>query len=312
MAYFAFLVLLPQYLPCGAPSCSWSAAAAASRGALLRRAAVLRMDEAETSFWKPPPLDEKSLHAGQIVPCTILKSDAASGGYLVDVGLAKPALLPRNEVRLRPNQTLGRRDLGRGWAALEPGEVFEGQVLAPADGRAFDVEKLGVNVSLARAQRRVAWQRVVQLAEEDLTVEGTILRFSEQGATLDIESIPAFLPWSHWQLPVERRTPELYGLQIAVKFLEVDVSRVRLVASHRRFRLEQAMGLLEPGAVVEGTVSQVLEVGATVKLAGGLVEGLLHVSQVSELFVKNMSDIVQVTAAALAPCLRTDCATGCA
>ena len=49
---------------------------------------------------------------------------------------------------------------------------------------------------------------------------------------------------------------------------------------------------LMPGAVVEGTVSSVLEFGATVQLANGLVEGLLHVSQVSELFVRNMSSIV--------------------
>ena len=52
------------------------------------------------------------------------------------------------------------------------------------------------------------------------------------------------------------------------------------------------MALLQPGAVVEGRVSSVLEFGATVQLANGLVEGLLHVSQVSELFVRNMSSII--------------------
>lgn len=239
--------------------------------------------------YKPPPLDESKLHAGQVVPCTILEK-LESGAYAVDIGIQRPALLPRSEVRLRPNITLGRRDLGRGWGLLEPGEVFEAQVLPSSDGRGMDTAE-SVNVSLARVQRRVAWQRIVQLAEEDLTIEATILRFSEQGATLDIEGLPAFMPWSHWQLPQERRTSELYGLPIAVKFLDVDVSRVRLVVSHRRFRLEQAMNMLQAGDLVEGIVSQVRDYGATVKLAGGLVEGLLHVSQVSELYVKNMSAI---------------------
>lgn len=258
------------------------------------RMSRLRMDETAevaTAFWKPPPLDEETIQPGQVVPCTVLEAHEPSGGYLMDIGLSQPALLPRNEVRLLPNQTIGRRDLGRGWAQLEPGEVFEAQVLAPQGGVPI-TPGMRVNVSVARAQRRIAWQRAKQLADEDVTMEGTILRFSKEGATIDIEGLPAFLPWSHWQLPAERRTPDLYGMSVAVKFLDVDMSRVRLVVSHRRFRLEQAMALLQPGAVVEGTVSSVLEFGATVQLANGLVEGLLHVSQVSELFVRNMSSIV--------------------
>jgi len=280
-------------------------------GAVSHRSAVLRMDEPATGFWKPPPLDGASLHSGQIVPCTVLGAHEGSGGYLVDIGLEKPALLPRNEVRLKPNQTLGRRDLGRGWAELAPGEVFEAQVLAPMQEQELPADaETSVNVSLARVQRRIAWQRVTQLAEADVTIEGTILRFSEQGATLDIESLPAFLPWSHWQLPPERRTPDLYGLPVAVKFLDIDLSRVRLVVSHRRFRLQQAMGMLQPGAVVEGTVSSVEEFGAKVQLAGGLVEGLLHVSQVSERYVRNMSSIVEPGEAICCVVLRTDTRDG--
>ena len=53
----------------------------------------------------------------------------------------------------------------------------------------------------------------------------------------------------------------------------------------------QAKDQLKPGAVVKGSVTSVRETGAIVKLPGG-VDGLLHVSQVSEFYVRNVTEIL--------------------
>ena len=248
------------------------------------RSAVLRACDSSEAFYKPPRL-EKPLEVGQVIPCTVLAKQV-SGGYTVDVGAAQPAFLPKNEVALKPNQTVGRRDLGQGWAPLDPGMVFEASVMAvSADGVA--------NVSLARLHRDIAWKRAAQLAEEDVTLQATVLRMSSIGATLDVEQLPAFLPWSHWPLPEAERTEAWFGAPLPVKFLEVDRLRSRLVVSHRRHTLEKAIDDLglQPGAVVEGVVRKVSEVGATVRLAEG-VNGLLHVSQLSQVYVRNVSAAV--------------------
>jgi len=184
---------------------------------------------------------------------------------------------------LRPNRTARGREIGRGWAALPVGFAFQAQVMGVADG--------SVNVSLARAQREVAWTRAAQLAAEDVTLAATVLRFSDAGATLSIESLAAFMPWSHWALPASKRTPALYGTELEVKFLEVNRMRGRLVVSHRRHRVEQARDQLEPGSVVKGTVTSVRETAAIVNLPGD-VDGLLHVSQVSELYVKDVCEVL--------------------
>jgi len=218
-----------------------------------------------------------------VVPCTVLNKLPA--GYAVDIGAARSAFVPRRHVALRPNITLGQRDVGQGWAELEEGSVLEAQVLS--------VSERGVNVSFARVQRSIAWQRVNTLATEDVTISATVLRMSDVGATLDVECLPAFLPWSHWQLEPSKRVQELIGSQLEVKILEADRVRARLVVSHRRVKIEEALSSLEPGGIVEGVVSNVKPFGGVIKLPSG-VEGLLHVSQISQGYVRNVSDILNV------------------
>ena len=181
-----------------------------------------------TSFsgpaFKPEPLEEEKLATGQVVVCTVLKKlepfpgSRKSRGYEVDIGGAKPAFVPRNHVALQPNMTLGAAgvNLGQGWAELPAGVVMEGQVLSVD-------ENMNVNVSFARVQRDLAWQRVTQLANFDVSVDATILKLGDQGTTLDIEGLPAFMPWSHWSVSDEERDWRLQGTKLRVKFLQVRI-----------------------------------------------------------------------------------------
>jgi len=63
-----------------------------------------------------------------------------------------------------------------------------------------------------------------------------------------------------------------------------------LALANRRVRIESATATLEPGSVVEGTVKAVRDYGAVVSLTNGL-EGLLHVSQISQVFVKDVEAV---------------------
>lgn len=160
----------------------------------LRRAVVRLMpepitdeSEAPVAQWEPPQVDAAALTVGQLVPCTVIEQ-LESGAYSVNIGASSPAVLPRNEVFLRPNRTAGSREIGRGFGVLPVGFSFQAQVTALADGK--------VNVSLARAQRTIAWTRCAQLADDDVTLAAKVLRFGPAGATLAVENLPAFLPWS--------------------------------------------------------------------------------------------------------------------
>lgn len=252
-------------------------------------------------MYKPPRPD--ALNVGQIVICTVL-GPAPARGYFVDIGSPQPALLPAAEVCLMPNAT-GR---GQGWRKLEPGEVYEGQIIA--------AEADAINVSLARAQRSVAWKRVQQLADEDVSLNATVLRLSDAGATVAIERLAGFVPWSHWHLPggtpgVAPEEPEaLIGTELAVKFLEVEQQTNRLVASNRRVQLQQKIAELAPGQVVSGRVTAIKEYGAVVRLEEGGLDGLLHISQISQAYVRDVSAVFSVGDAVRCVVLKLDAVDG--
>lgn len=259
------------------------------------------MSEADVlpESYRPRTLDESQLKEGQIVECAVLGKLAPTDGsrffrgYVVDIGASKPALVPFNHVALLPNSSaVGRLrstlNRGQGWAEVPVGAVLEGEILA--------VDGSSINVSFARVQRNLAWQRVEQLADLDVTVVAKVLRLTKAGASLAIEALPAFVPWSHWAVPPAERSDALVGSDLAVKFLEVDRSERRLIVSHRRVKIDDALTKLEPGSVIAGTVGALKDYGAVIKLDGGRLEGLLHVSQISQVFVKNVSACFEVDA----------------
>jgi len=149
----------------------------------------------------------------------------------------------------------------------------------------------GVTVSCAAVHRNLAWRRVVQLQAADVTYDGRILRVGKAGITMDVEGLPAFLPWSHWHLPDNEAREGLVGTRLKVKMLEVDRPRNRLVVSHRRFQLQERMAELQPGMLIDGTIATIRPYGAVVTIADGL-DGLLHISQVSNVFVRELSTVL--------------------
>lgn len=63
------------------------------------------------------------------------------------------------------------------------------------------------------------------------------------------------------------------------------------VLSRARHAVQQRLDELSPGRLVSGRVAKLVPFGAVVRLADGL-EGLLHVSQVSRLYVQNVSEVL--------------------
>jgi len=170
----------------------WSAHGLATLRGPTARAAV-------HALFKPPPLSVDALKVGNIVIGQVLGAHKA-GGYEVDIGTGTPATLPKCEAALLANSTEGRVP-GQGWSELNAGEVYQALVIGIAGGE--------VNVSLARAQRAIAWDRIADLYAEDISYNATVLSIGAAGATVEVERLSAFVPWSHWHLSDEVRTQVL-------------------------------------------------------------------------------------------------------
>lgn len=245
------------------------------------------------------PAKVAEVFVGQVLPCKVI--EAVELGYQVDIGTEIPALLPSQEVRLDPNASVAPGERAQGSMELEIGRVFEGQIV--------DIDGRRVTVSLAAVHRNLAWRRIVQLQTADATYVATVLRVGKAGVTLDIEQLPAFLPWSHWHLPEEDQRVGLVGTELKVKMLEVDRPRNRLVVSHRRFQLQERLEQLQPGQLIDGTVASVRPYGAVVTIADGL-DGLLHISQVSNVFVRDISSVLSAGERIRCVVIKVDMADG--
>ncbi len=194
-------------------------------------------------------------------------------GALVDIGAKASAYLPLVEMSMtrveRPEQ------------AISVGQDVECQIISREDANGQ------LKVSLRRILFARAWDRVVEMQADDVTIEAEVIAVNRGGCLMLVEGLRAFLPGSHMTV----RTPrdDMVGVTLPLKFLEVDPEKNRLVVSHRRAIVEKQMTQLVAGEVVTGTVRGIKPYGAFIDMNG--VSGLLHVSQISHDHVSDIPSI---------------------
>ncbi|MGF1601386.1 MAG: S1 RNA-binding domain-containing protein [Thermosynechococcaceae cyanobacterium] len=147
-----------------------------------------------------------------------------------------------------------------------------------------------VTLSIRRLEIKALWGRLAQLEADGQTVEVYVTGLNKGGVTVDVEGIRGFIPRSHL---VDRDNLEaLQGQTLTAGFLEVDPDRNKLVLSNRQAMRSTRIGELEIGQLVTGTVRDLKPFGAFIDLQG--VSGLLHIKQVSQAYIPDLSKILSV------------------
>src|SRR5205807_439157 len=153
-------------------------------------------------------------------------------------------------------------------------------------------------LSKKRARFEKAWRRIEAAAESGEPVTGSVIEVVKGGLIIDL-GVRGFLPASLVDI---RRVPNLdeyMGQTIECKVIELNRSRNNVVLSRRAVLEEQRkedreriLDRLQPGQVVEGTVSNIVTFGAFVEILDG-VEGLVHISELAQHHVDNPREIIQ-------------------
>src|SRR5882762_390930 len=153
-------------------------------------------------------------------------------------------------------------------------------------------------MSKKRARFEKAWRRIEAAAESGEPVVGQVIEVVKGGLIIDL-GVRGFLPASLVDI---RRVPNLdeyMGQQIECKVIELNRSRNNVVLSRRAVLEEQRkedreriLDRLQPGQVVEGTISNIVDFGAFVDLDG--IDGLIHISELSWSHVNHPSEILNI------------------
>lgn len=143
------------------------------------------------------------------------------------------------------------------------------------------------------------WERVMQAAEKDDTIEGTIVRRIKGGMVVNLGGVDAFLPGSQIDVRPVRDFDALVGKTMDFKIVKVNEARKNIVVSHRvlieesmKEQREKILANLERGQLLEGTVKNITDFGVFLDLGG--VDGLLHINDLSWGRVGHPSEVVSL------------------
>lgn len=225
-------------------------------------------------FAKALSQHDYSFEVGQTVQGKTVNYD--SDGAYIDIGGKATAFLPSQEASLRKQFSLGEivpLDEEREFLIIK-GQDANGQV----------------TLSIRRLELKHLWTKLLELQSQSQSVQVTITGVNKGGVTADVEGLRGFIPRSHL---LDRDNLEgQIGSQLTVTFLEVDPDRKKLVLSNRMAEQSSRIGELEIGQLVSGTVSDLKPFGAFIKLDG--LTGLLHIKEVSQNFVPNLSAVLKI------------------
>lgn len=224
----------------------------------------------------------KPIKDGDVVSGTVVRIDRDE--VLVDIGYKSEGVIPAHELSIRrsvdPEQEVSL------------GEQVDALVLTKEDqeGRLI--------LSKKRARFEKAWRRIEAAAESGEPVDGTVIEVVKGGLILDL-GVRGFLPASLVDIRRVHDLDEFMGQKLECKVIELNRSRNNVVLSRRAVLEEerkevrqQILGRLQPGQVVEGTISNIVDFGAFVDLDG--IDGLIHISELSWSHVNHPSEVLSI------------------
>jgi small subunit ribosomal protein S1 len=224
----------------------------------------------------------KPITEGDVVTGEVVRIDKDE--VLVDIGYKSEGVIPSTELSIRrsvdPEQEVSL------------GEQVDALVLTKEDqeGRLI--------LSKKRARFEKAWRRIEAAAESGEPVEGTVIEVVKGGLILDL-GVRGFLPASLVDIRRVHNLDEFMGQKLECKVIELNRSRNNVVLSRRAVLEEerkevrqQILGRLQPGQIVEGKISNIVDFGAFVDLDG--IDGLIHISELSWSHVNHPSEVLEI------------------
>jgi small subunit ribosomal protein S1 len=224
----------------------------------------------------------KPFEEGEVVSGHVVRIDKDE--VLVDIGYKSEGVIPATELSIR--KTVDPHE------EVSLGEEVDALVLVKEDpdGRLI--------ISKKRARFEKAWRKIEGAAESGEPVKGTVIEVVKGGLIIDL-GVRGFLPASLVDI---RRVPNLdeyLGTEIETKVIELNRSRNNVVLSRRAVLEEerkevrqQILDRLQPGLVVEGQISNIVDFGAFVDLDG--IDGLIHISELSWSHVNHPSEVLKI------------------
>ncbi len=223
-----------------------------------------------------------TINEGEVVHGTVVRVDKDE--VLVDIGYKSEGVIPVGELSIR--KSVNPAD------EVSLGEEIDALVMTKEDAEGRLI------LSKKRARFELAWKAIEAAAESGEAVNGRVIEVVKGGLILDL-GVRGFLPASLVDIRRVQDLDEFTGKELRCKVIELNRSRNNVVLSRRAVledeRKEMRQGILDrlnPGDVVDGQISNIVDFGAFVDLDG--MDGLIHISELSWSHVNHPSEILEI------------------
>ena len=238
--------------------------------------------------------DFKPLKRGQIISGTVVIM--TSEGALVNVGHKSEGLIPRNEMRTIENED-----------GFDKGNTITVMVIK---GESYESPAV---LSVDKMSHQRGWKRLVEAQNAQERIKGRIVGINKGGFLVDTENIQGFVPLSQIvsltkeQMQKLRKgewnhndaARELVGKELELVVMDADHVRSRVIMSEREADRQvqnelraKIIETLSEGQIISGKVTRISEYGAFIDIGG--LAGLLHISEMAWVPVREITDIVTV------------------
>ena len=143
------------------------------------------------------------------------------------------------------------------------------------------------------------WAEFAQMMADRTVLNVKIAEAVKGGVVAFVNEVRAFIPASQLSTEYVEKLEDCQGKHVDAVIITVDPEKKRLVLSGREVEKEkkaaqrkERLAQFKAGDVVEGTVDNIKDYGAFVKLADG-IDGLLHISQISTQRIKHPGAVLK-------------------
>ncbi|MBQ8974604.1 MAG: bifunctional 4-hydroxy-3-methylbut-2-enyl diphosphate reductase/30S ribosomal protein S1, partial [Oscillospiraceae bacterium] len=240
-------------------------------------------EEAVESFEEMLEKSIKTLHTGEKVTGTVVA--ITSTEVTVDLGTKQSGFIPAAE--FTDDSSAKLEDM------VKVGDEIESFVM-----RVNDVEGT-VMLSKKRLDAVKNWDELDKLRESKEAVEGTVTSVNKGGVMVLVKGIQVFVPASLTGVPKGEDLSSLLKTKVRLQITEINQARRRVIGSiravaaeERKARADAVWNEIEIGKTYKGIVRSMTTYGAFVDIGG--VDGMIHVSEVSWLRIKQPSDVLSI------------------
>ncbi len=143
------------------------------------------------------------------------------------------------------------------------------------------------------------WAKIVELASSGETVTVKITEVTKGGVVADVYGVRVFIPASMTGVAKGESLDALKGTEQEIKIVEIKEDKKRAIGSikavireKKKAEVEAFWDSLAVGMEFEGPVKSIVSYGVFVDL--GVVDGLVHITELSWKRIKNPSEVVSV------------------